>query len=58
MIYVLGSRCSDGVVIVADRKHTIDTIEKTGDSVYNKILGEFSGVITGFAGIRGSYEYE
>jgi 20S proteasome alpha/beta subunit len=54
MTYVLGSRCSDGVVIVADRKHTMD---KTIDSVYdNKILGEFSGVITGFAGIRGSYE--
>ena len=54
MTYVIGSRCSDGVVIVADRKHTI---EKTGDSVYdNKILGEFSGIITGFAGIRGSYE--
>jgi hypothetical protein len=57
MTYVLGSRCSDGVVIVDDRKHTIDTIEKTGDSVYDKkILDEFSGVITGFAGIRGSYE--
>jgi 20S proteasome alpha/beta subunit len=54
MTYVLGSRCSDGVVIVADRKHTI---EQKGDSVYdNKIFGEFSGIITSFSGIRGNYE--
>ena len=54
MTYVLSSRCSDGVVIIADRKHTIDKAE---DSVYdNKIFGEFSGIITSFSGIRGNYE--
>jgi 20S proteasome alpha/beta subunit len=46
--YILGSRCKDGVVLVADTKLTVD-----GGANYDyddKITGEIRGVLTGFSG--------
>jgi 20S proteasome alpha/beta subunit len=56
LTYILGSRCSNGVVIIADRKFTID--QSGGiDSIYDsKLYGEFEGIITGFSGLRRRYE--
>jgi 20S proteasome alpha/beta subunit len=57
MTYILGSRCSDGVVIVADRKVTIDQGTGGIDHIYeSKLYGEFRGIITGFSGLRQRYE--
>ena len=54
MTYILGSVCSDGVVLVADKKVTM------GDGVafdyQEKIYGDFHGVIFGAAGSVGIYE--
>lgn len=54
MTYVLGARCFDGVVLIADTKMTveggIDT--KFGD----KITGELTGVLTSFSGLRDQFE--
>lgn len=50
MTYILGARCVDGVVMVADRKFTIDNgAEYQFD---NKLIGEIRGWITGFSGER------
>jgi 20S proteasome alpha/beta subunit len=55
MTYVLGARCINGVVLVADRKFTI-----SGGTDYlfdvGKLTGEISGIITGFSGDRGTFE--
>jgi 20S proteasome alpha/beta subunit len=54
MTYILAARCSDGVVLVADKRFTINGgIDYEYDK---KLLGEFFGVIIGFAGIRGTFE--
>lgn len=53
---MLGSRCSDGVVILSYRKFTI---EQSGSiySIYgDKLSGYFFGVIIGFSGTRRDYE--
>jgi 20S proteasome alpha/beta subunit len=56
MTYILGSRCRDGVVLVADRKFTVD--QSGGfDPIYdNKLIGEFYGIIMGFSGARRRFE--
>ena len=54
--FMLGSRCSDGVVILSYRKFTI---EQSGSiySIYgDKLSGYFFGVIIGFSGTRRDYE--
>ena len=54
MTYILGSRCSDGVVLIADRKFTIDY-----DSGYlydEKLFGEIRNIIIGFSGDIGTFE--
>lgn len=56
MTYVLGSRCSDGVVIVGDTKFTITN----GPTEYmydiGKVTGEQPGIISAFAGTRAKFE--
>lgn len=54
MTYVLGVRCSDGVVLTGDTKVTVNngTNEKFGD----KITGELTGVLTSFSGLRDQFE--
>lgn len=54
MTYVLGARCSDGVVLIADTKMTVNggVNNKFGD----KITGELVGVLTGFSGLRDQFE--
>jgi 20S proteasome alpha/beta subunit len=55
MTYILGSKCKDGVVLVADRKFSI---EQGGgiDFIYDKLFGEYNGIIMGFAGTRRRFE--
>ncbi len=53
---MLGSRCSDGVVIVSDRKFTIDQSGSIYSIFGDKLIAPFSGIITGFAGRRRDYE--
>ena len=54
MTYILGSRCRDGVVLISDRKFTI---EEQGTYLYDdKLYAEIRGVITGFAGTRSIFE--
>jgi 20S proteasome alpha/beta subunit len=54
MTYILGSRCSDGVVVVADRKFTVDY----GSSyLYDtKLVHEMGGIVVCFSGNRGVFE--
>lgn len=48
MTYILGSRCRDGVVLVADTKITVD--DGARYDYDDKITGDISGVLTGFSG--------
>ena len=50
MTLVLGARCTDGVVLAADHKLT-----GLNPGYGNKITGELTGVLTGFAGDRGNF---
>lgn len=54
--FMLGSRCSDGVVIVSDRKFTIDQSGSIYSIYGDKLNGYFFGVISGFAGTRRDFE--
>jgi hypothetical protein len=56
MTYILGSKCKDGVVLVADRKFSIE--QGAGiDFIYDdKLFGEYNGIIMGFAGTRRRFE--
>jgi 20S proteasome alpha/beta subunit len=54
MTYILGARCRDGVVIVAERKFTINY---GADYEYDsKMVGEIGGTIVGFSGGRRTFE--
>lgn len=54
MTFILGARASNGVVLLADTKFTID---EGSDEVYDdKIIGEFYGILMGFAGVRRTFE--
>lgn len=54
MTFILGARCSDGVVLVGDTRFTIDY---GIDWIYDyKIFGNYDGILIGFAGIRGTFE--
>ncbi|MFA5855773.1 MAG: hypothetical protein WC867_00305 [Candidatus Pacearchaeota archaeon] len=54
MTYILGARCSDGVVLVADTKITI---EDGADYAYSKkITNPLTTVVMGAAGIGGLYK--
>ena len=46
MTYILGTRCKDGVVLIADRKFTIDA--GAGYEYDDKLFGDLAGVIVGF----------
>ena len=51
MTFILGARCTDGVVLVGDTRFTIDD---GIDWIYDyKIFGNYDGLLIGFAGIRG-----
>jgi hypothetical protein len=56
LTYVLGSRCADGVTIIADNKFTICN----GPTEYlfdtDKITGEFPGYLTAFSDKRDKFE--
>jgi 20S proteasome alpha/beta subunit len=54
MTFILGSRCIDGVVMVADRRFT----ENYGSSYLydNKLIHHVEGIIVGFSGSRGIFE--
>jgi 20S proteasome alpha/beta subunit len=54
MTYILGSRCKDGVVLIVDRKFTIDA--GAGYEYDDKLFGDLAGVIVGFSGSRGTFE--
>jgi 20S proteasome alpha/beta subunit len=57
MTLILGARCHDGVVLVADRKMTgQDTTGGTHDSYNVKIRGELDGILTAFSGDAGTFE--
>jgi 20S proteasome alpha/beta subunit len=53
---ILGGRCRDGVVLVADSKLTEDRIDGLHFSYDNKITGEIEGILTAFSGDRGMFE--
>ena len=48
MTYILGSRCKDGVVLVADTKITVD--DGARYDYDDKITGDIRGVLIGFSG--------
>lgn len=54
MTYILGAKCSDGVVLVADTKVTIG--EGTEHSYSKKIFKPFTQVYMGAAGMGGLYK--
>jgi 20S proteasome alpha/beta subunit len=54
MTLMMGARCIDGVVLVADRK--INSREESDPIYGNKITGEITEVLTGFSGDRGTFE--
>ncbi|MFY3742221.1 MAG: 20S proteasome alpha/beta subunit [Candidatus Nitrosomirales archaeon] len=54
LTYILGARCKDGVVLVADRRFTID--DGTSYTFDNKLIGDLGGIIVGFPGGRGTFE--
>lgn len=54
MTYVLGAKCTDGVVLVSDTK--ITTHYGNDDSYDDKITGEIPSVLTALSGSRESFE--
>jgi 20S proteasome alpha/beta subunit len=56
MTYILGFRCLDGVVLIADTKFTTDRGNITFTYDNQKIIAGISGVIMAFAGTRGKFE--
>jgi 20S proteasome alpha/beta subunit len=56
MTYILGSRCQDGVVLVADRRFTVNQGGSITPTHGDKLYTQFSGIIMGFSGSRGGYE--
>ena len=54
MTYILGARCKDGVVLVADRRFTVD--EGSQYEYDNEILSNIPGIVIGFSGSRGVFE--
>lgn len=55
MTYILGSKCRDGVVLIADRKFE-DKELGLGYFFGEKLFGEITNVIIGFAGSRPTFE--
>ena len=57
MTFVLGSRCKDGVVLVADRKITsTNEFNSINFDYKNKLFGILDGVIFGSSGSNDSFE--
>lgn len=55
MTYILGSRCSDGVVLVADKK--IITMNGGAENKYsNKLFSDIDNVIIGYSGAKRIFE--
>jgi 20S proteasome alpha/beta subunit len=54
MTYILGSRCSDGVVLVADRRFTEEN--DAGYILGDKIYGDIRNIVIGFSGSRPTFE--
>jgi hypothetical protein len=55
MTYILGSRCADGVVLIADRKFEDKEIG-AGYFYGDKLFGEIRNSIIGFSGSRPTFE--
>jgi 20S proteasome alpha/beta subunit len=56
MTIILGARCKDGIVLVADSKITDKNEFEISYLHDNKITGELTGILTGFSGDRGTFE--
>jgi proteasome subunit B (beta)-like protein len=56
MTFILGSRCKDGVVLVADRKVTLLHNEIGFDFDRDKLYGILSHIILGSSGSTDSFE--
>jgi 20S proteasome alpha/beta subunit len=54
MTLIMGARCKDGVVLVADRKLTYP--DRSQVNYGDKITGEIVGVLTAFSGDQGTFE--
>jgi 20S proteasome alpha/beta subunit len=54
MTFILGSRCKDGVVLVADKKVTIGEGENYDEC--DKLFGEIGHVVYGCSGDAGMFE--
>lgn len=55
MTLIVGAKCGDGVVLVADSKLTED-ISGLQFSYDNKITGGLAGILTAFSGDRGTFQ--
>lgn len=54
MTYILGVRCTDGIVLIADRKIIIN--EGVGYIYGDKLYGDLGGIIIGFSGSKSTFE--
>jgi hypothetical protein len=54
MTFIFGSKCKNGVVMVADRKFIVNN--GTDYEYDDKLWGDIGGVIAGFSGSRGTFE--
>ncbi len=53
MTYILGSRCEDGVVLIADRMVTYEG--GIWHEYDDKLIGDLGGIIVGYSGSRGYF---
>jgi 20S proteasome alpha/beta subunit len=56
MTFILGSRCSDGVILIADRKVTLSDGELGFDFDRDKLFGILSHIVLGSSGSTDSFE--
>ena len=56
MTFMLGSRCINGVVLIADRKITVNDDIGLHFDYHDKLFAELRHVVFGSSGSTGSYE--
>jgi 20S proteasome alpha/beta subunit len=56
MTLILGSRCIDGVVIIADRKFTLSRTVGIQYRYGDKITGDLKGILTAFSGDMSTFQ--
>lgn len=57
MTFILGSKCSDGVVLVADKKITVTDNSGMYFDYSDKLFAELRHAIFGSSGSTGNYEH-